>query len=75
MITSEKRTGNHNISLFIVLFKATLKNCHPNTYKFSGSGGDDAHQGVLTKSIQRKLCNTEQLYKKDYSSHGCNAVA
>jgi hypothetical protein len=75
MIASEKRTGNHNTSLFIDLFNAMLKNCHPNTYKFSGSGGDDAHQGVLTKSIQRKLGNTEQLYKKDYSPHRCNAVA
>jgi hypothetical protein len=52
-----------------------LRNCHPNTYKFSGSGGDDACQGVLTKPIYRKLGNIQHLYKKDYSPHGCNAVA
>ena len=75
MITSEKGTGNCITSLFIGLCNAMLKNCHPNTYKFWGSWGDDVRQGVLTKPIHRKLGNIEQLHEKDYSPHGCNAVA
>jgi hypothetical protein len=61
MITSEKHNENCITSLFIGLLNAMLKNCHPNTCKFSGSGGDDAHQGVLTKSIHRKLGYTKKI--------------